>query len=148
MAFPASNGALSDVLERACRTAIQMKALAERTSARLASEDASATEVIELFKQLRSYRSALSDAAAAPGIVAYAQDQLGDGALDVATEFNAMLAAVDAVTGWVQANFPRDGSGYLLAQTWGVDRPADRMFSPAQTAGLRTQLDALAATVA
>ena len=61
-----------------------------------------------------------------------------------------MLAAIDDTRAWVRASFPDsvgDGSGFLLAQTWGSNGPVDRTFTPTQTSGLQTQLDALVATV-
>ena len=61
---------------------------------------------------------------------------------------NAVIAAIDGVTAWIVANFPKDGSGFLLAQTWGANAPADRVFTPAQLAAFRTQLDSLIATIA
>ena len=150
MPFPASNGALSDVLEETCRFAVAMKQHAERASAKAAAGNVTSTDIIDLDIRLRQWRATLAEAGATPGIGAYAQEQLGDGTLDVAAEFNAMLGAIDNVTGWIRANFPvgsGQAAGYLLARTWGPDGPVDRLFSPTQTAGLRTQLDALAATV-
>ncbi|MHB1170455.1 MAG: hypothetical protein ACYC28_14355 [Longimicrobiales bacterium] len=148
MAFPASNGALSDVLERACQAALQMRRQAEQTRARLATMDVASGEIINLDIRLRGFRAEFEAAGSVNGIGAYAQSQLGDGTLDIAAEFAAMVAAIDAVTDWIRTHFPRDGDGYLLARTWGVDGPVDRTFAPALTAGLRTQLDVLIATVA
>lgn len=151
MAFPASSGALSDVLERACRVALSMKAQAQRARDRMAVGNVPSSTILDMDIVLRGFKTELQDAAATPGIVDYAQGQLGDGTLDVAAEFSAMIAGIDDTVAWIRASFPvgsGQAAGYLLARTWGADGPVDRQFTPTQTEGLRTQLDALIATVA
>ena len=148
MPFPASNGVLSDVLEQVSRFALAMKRQVEATRARMAAGSVGSSEIIDLDIRLRGWRAEIVKAASTPGIAAYAQAQLGNAQLDVVAEFNGMVAAIDSVTAWIRANFPRDANGFLLERTWGDSGPVDRQFTSAQTAQLRTQLDALIATVA
>jgi hypothetical protein len=69
-------------------------------------------------------------------------------------EWRTSLIAISQLPGmvvsWVVTNFPKDGSGFLLAKTFNADnsgRTVDRTFSAAQTAGLRTVLDTLIAAI-
>lgn len=85
---------------------------------------------------------------AVPGIADYAKEQYDDPAYDVIAEFNTMETAAEAVRDWVVANFPKDGDGYVLKEKYQADGLiVQRMFTPAQTAGLRTELDAFILTV-
>lgn len=147
MAFPASRGALSDVLEKACRAALDIRSRADEARARMAQGDVTASQILDLYQRLRVQRNVLNDASSKSGIGAYAQDQLGDEALDVAAEFSGMISEIDATLQWIEDNFPTDADGHLLARKWGAAGPIDRAFTPAQTSGLRARLDALAATV-
>ena len=86
---------------------------------------------------------------AVPGIAQYAKDQVDNQLIDIVAEFNAMQTAIVDVITWVTTNIPKDGSGYLLVRQIDVgNNIVDRQFTPAQSAGLRTQLDALLATIA
>jgi hypothetical protein len=148
MAFPASNGVLASAVILACDKAVQMKGYAQMLRNRLAAGNVGSREIIDADSTLRHYRGVFAQIAAMPGIAAEAQAQLGTPTLDVAAEFNAMNAAIDNVTTWLRANFPVDGSGFLLAYSWGATGTTDRQFTPAQTAGLQSALAALIATVA
>lgn len=148
MPFPASNGALSDAVETAARVALHMKSSATQAVALMGAQNVTSRYLIDMESRLHNYRADLDRVRQVPGIGPYAQAQLGSPTLDVAAEFNAMLVAIDAVILWMRDNFPKDANGFLLAQTWGENGVVDRQFSPAQTAGLRTQLSALIATVA
>lgn len=147
MPFPASRETLSLALEEATEAARNMRTFAQRASAQAAAGAVTSSEIFRVEQVLRHVRSRLVRARDTPGIGAYAQAQLGVGGLDIAAEFVAMLAELDATIQWVRDNFPRDATGILLAQTWGPEGPVDRIFAPAATAGLRARLDALAATV-
>ena len=146
MAYP--TGTLAKALEDIDRDLIQLRAFAVRRRDEMAAGNVAATTVLgDLFVRLRQHEHALDAAADTPGIGPYAQEQKSDGTLDVVAEFNAVMAAISGVTGWIAANFPKDVNGFLLAQTLSPEGPVDRTFSPTDTAGLRTQLDALIATI-
>ena len=148
MAFPASTGALSDALERACRTAQTMKSQVQSFVALSAAQPVGALEIIELHRQLRGYHATLTAVAQTTGIGAYAQAQLGDAEMDVAAEFTAMLSAITNATDWIAQNFPKGTGGYALAFTFGAAGPAYRQFTSAELAGLRTGLGQITAAVA
>jgi hypothetical protein len=96
---------------------------------------AGATDILSFSVRLADAKAVLVKCAAVPGIAAYAQEQIADPALDVAASFAAMRNGIDACTAWIVANFPKDTSNWLQAQTIAADgRPADRVFSAAATA--------------
>lgn len=145
MAWP--TGTLSITLEDVDRRASAVKQYATQSRDRMAAGNVPSTLIFDLFIRLKNDRAALASAATVPGIANYAQAQKGDTQFDVAAEFNNLLATIDGVTAWISANFPKDSNGYLLAQTWGAEGPVDRQFSSATTAGLRSVLDTLIATI-
>lgn len=146
MAYPTDS--LSRVLEDIDRRMIGLKELAVRRKAEMAAGNVGSMAIVQdLFPSLRKHRAALVTAAATQGIGAYAQQIKNNGTLDVVEEFNAVITAIDNVLNWISANFPKDASGFLLAQTLGAEGPVDRQFTPAQTAGLRTQLDTIISAI-
>lgn len=148
MAFPASKGILALVLARASSAAQATRVEAVNARDRIvAGTPTSSTQIIDLELRLAGYRVDLEKARVTPGIGPYAQEQLAEGTLDVAAEFVAMLAAIDTVRTWIRTNFPKDATGYVLARTWGPDGLVDRTFPASQLGGLKTQLDALIATI-
>ena len=152
MPFPSNQGTKADDLARAWdlarNTAGQVKVAAQRVRNDSASAPIDATRILNLANVLGNARGSLSRAAAVPGIAAYAQEQVNDPSLDVANAFVQMQAQITAVMNWILAAFPADVNGYLLyvrVDSNGV--LSYRTFDSAATAGLRTQLDALIATI-
>lgn len=146
MAYP--TGTLSRVLEDIDRDMIALKAFCQRHKDRMAAGNVPATAILDdLYIHLKRSHAALTTAASVPGLADFARAQKNDEELDVVAEFQAVLTTVAAVASWITTNFPKDGNGYLLARTLGDDGPVDRQFTPAQTATLRTALDALIATI-
>lgn len=151
MAYPTSSNAL--ILEDIDRQMVALKAYATAVynDCNNAAVPVPSTRILDAFVNLRQYRASLVAAAASPGIAAYAQTAKQDATLDVVAAFNAVVAAIDAVTNWLRDNFPKAGTGELLAKRW--DNAAapttivDATFTQAQTAAFRTQLAALAATI-
>ncbi len=105
-----------------------------------------AMQIIDWFVALGGFRTQLNTLSQTPGLAAYAKTECNDANYDVAAEFTAMLSAIDTALGWVTTNFPASG-GFIQSHSFvsGVYTP--RTFTPAQTAGLRTALDALTATI-
>lgn len=145
MAYP--TGMLSFVLEHIDRRIADVKRNATNVRNEANSGDIPSSRILTLLVNLRQDRTSLVAAAATPGIGAYAQQIKNNPTLDVVAEFNSVIASLDQVVAWIVANFPQDGQGFLLAQTLGPAGPVDRMFTPAQTSGLRTQLDSLIITI-
>lgn len=148
MAFP-SDGGLAQAWIKALALAGAVKQTATGASSTAAAGNVNYSQIERLFVQLQSAHAEFAALSTTPGLAAYAQEQLDDNALNIATEFTSMQAAITAVLDWIKTNLPKDGSGYLLVrQIDGSNAVVDRQFTPAQTAGLRTVLDALAATIA
>lgn len=151
MAFPSSVGRpyiLSNAWENARQFAGQLKTAAQNLRTASAAGLVSATDILNFQVQLADAKAQFAVYSAVPGLAAYAQAQVNDGSLNVATSFSTMVAQIDVCTGWVVTNFPKDGNGFLLAQTFdNSGRPSDRTFSTVSLAAFRTQLDALIATI-
>lgn len=150
MAFPSDVGSVTTLSDtwRAVRTlAASVKGRAQALRTASAAGPVTAQQVLDLTVLLAEARARFVTASQVPGLAAYAQDQVGNPSLNVVAEFNAMMVQIDATVSWVRTNLPNDGT-YLLAVTLGADgRYAWRTFQSAVTAGLRTQLDALIATI-
>ncbi len=151
MAYPTSR--LRTVTARAFNdadsTALGLRRMAGSLDAELAAGPVTATLILDrLLAEMRSSRATLVASKTTPGILGYAQAQFSDLSIDLATEFAALIAAVDAVITWIVDNFPKDVDGYLERYKIAPDgEVTDRTFSTAQTAGLRTQLQALFAAI-
>ena len=83
------------------------------------------------------------------GLNTYATEQVSGYAGTMTTDITATIAAVQDCLDWIVANFPKDSTAtYLLAFTMAADGSrTPRQFTPAQTAGLQTKLQALIATI-
>lgn len=145
MSYPTN--ALSRTLGDVDSRAADVKAYCIRYRDQMASGNVAATVIIDLAIRLRSDRVSFATAVNTPGIEAYARTQKNLPTMDVITEFNAMIGALDGAVNWIIANFPKDANGFLLRETWDTNGPVDRLFAPASTVGLRTQLDALIARI-
>lgn len=141
-------------LEDLDRSLIDVKAFAGRWSSKMAAGNVSSSAVMNAYASMRGVYKNLDAvktyAASDPDFIAYIRDQKADASLNVAAEFNAVLSAIDDVVTEIQTAFPTyetGGNTYLLAQTWGNDRPVDREFTPAQTSNIQTKLDAVVAAI-
>lgn len=146
MAYP--TGMLSFVLEQIDQRILSIKKQAQSLRADSLAGNVASGRILSAHQYLRAERAALVTAGATPGLAQFARDQKNNQSLDIVTEFNAVIAAIDQVTSWIDSNFPKDGSGFLLERTLGADGPLERQFSTAQLATFRTQLDSLIATIA
>jgi len=128
-------------------TAGTVKSRAQSLRSLSAAGNVSASQILDLTTLLADAKVRFTAAAAVSSLGAYAQAQVGNPSLNVAAEFTAMVAQIDATIAWCFTNLPNDGT-YLLAVTMTADgRYSWRTFTPATTAGLRTQLDALIDTI-
>lgn len=144
MAYPTGN--LSVTLDEIDRILSNVKAYCLSCRNKSAAQDITSTNIFDVFSRLKSDRARLEVLRVAPGLGAYAQSQKNNASLNIATEFTAVLNAIDGVTAWITTNFPVS-STFLLAQTLGANGPVDRLFTTAATAGFRTALDSLIATI-
>lgn len=152
MSFPSNTGTKQDDLAGAWAIARGIAAEVKTRSVLLRSTSLagpiSAWSIIDYATFLADAKVAFARCSSLSGINAYAQAQIGDATINVATEFSNMVSQLNATVAWIIANFPKDGGGFLLAATWLADgRITYRTLTTAQTAGLRTALDALIATI-
>lgn len=148
MAFPSdtTRRTLSAGLQRAQSTAGNTKRIAANNHARMASGVITAGGLISLLDNLRGAHSELTTVAAMPGIADYAEEQLG--VETVTQDFGAMLSAIETAAGWIITHLPRADDGALKMEDMDAQgRRTERSFSTAQTAGLRSALDAVIATI-
>lgn len=148
MTFPSSeNDDLATAWASVRSVAGGIKRSAQHLHDRSAAGDINADIVVSFASLLADHNDTLSRYASVPGLSAYAQQQTGN-AVDIVAEYQALLAEINATRNWILANFPKDGSGYLLYHTFsGTGRIVVRTLTPVQTAGLRTQLLALIARI-
>lgn len=141
MAFLASNLIPQTAYQQAKQTALNLRTLAVEAIT-LTAGGSNADWLLGLLTRLLATQTALNQLAATPGIAAYAQEQEGNDQYDVASEFTAMLAALDDTADWLAAAMPKDGSGYLLL--WTLDANTGnripRAFTGTQLASLGTKL--------
>lgn len=149
MAFPGSRITLRKALEGAQQASVNLQRYATNVKNDMAAGNISGNQLSDNL--LQNFKSAIElweTAAALPGMGQYAKDQLDMPGLDVGPEFTTMLNAAKAVRDWIVVNFPKDASGKMSYRTLNADGSMSvDAFTPAQTAGLRTELDNFIATV-
>ena len=152
MAFPSSGGSKKDDLATAwheIRTAAgHVKNVTSRLFNDAQAGNIDAVRVVQYSETLANSNDRFARYTVVPGLVAYVREQVNDTSIDIVAEYQTMLEQISAVRNWIMTNFPKDASGYLLYHQFGADgRIVQRTLTPAQTAGLRTQLAALIATI-
>ena len=109
--------------------------------------DISSSQILGLAGNLRSARILMEERRVISGITEYAKTQEDDVTYDVSAEYVIMRGALDAILMWISSAMPESG-GYLQVETLNADGSITyRNFSTAQTAGLRTALDTLIASI-
>lgn len=130
------------------RVFAQIKSSAQQLRASSASGPIGANNVIAYVGDLADMLEQIATLSAVPGLATYAQEQTTNGAFNIVNEYGAARTAAIATRDWVIANFPKDGSGNLLEKKFDANgRVTLNTFSSASLSGLRTQLDALIATI-
>jgi hypothetical protein len=154
MAFPATGTTradnLSDVWTFARAMAAQVRSRASTLSTMAAGASTSASYVLDTATFFADAKAVLLKASQVGGIAAYAQAQINDATVNVTTEFNSMMSAIDSVTSAIITNFPKDASNRLLFLTFTADnsgRQTSSAFTSAQMVPVKTALDALVATI-
>jgi hypothetical protein len=147
MAFPSqTDAATAWQVIRSTAAAIKARTAALNSLSLAGSVGSSA--LLEYLDWLLDRRADLATYATTPGLAAYAQAQVNNPSLDITAEFNSMVSAIDNLRTWMTTNFPKDGSGFLLAHTFDAGgRKVDRLFTTVQLATFRTNLQALLATI-
>lgn len=148
MAYPTN--LFSVRLEDNDREAITLKRYLSGRNAALASGNVAASGVIDIWLRLKAAAGVFAEtaafASANPTFITFVQNQKASAQLNVASEFNAMLGAINTAAAWVVDNMPKQ-DGYVLTTSFGDGVMVDRVFTPAQTAGLRTAIQAVIDTI-
>ena len=87
--------------------AFKVKALAQTAQARAQAGNETAERIVEVFRQLGKYRTELNTLATgvdATAANAFAQDRYNDPTFDLTTEYQAVIAQMNAVLTWVETN--------------------------------------------
>jgi hypothetical protein len=113
----------------------------------LAANNVPWTDFVRVQASLSWALTQMDAAAAVPGMEQYAKDQEGDQAYNVAADYTAMRTAVLAIRDWIYTNMPRSGNFVATQQLAQDGTLTDAIYTPAQTAGLRTLIDNFKATV-
>jgi len=148
MAFPASSQTQADALEQSLRFARSVKNELTNRSAVMAAGNVTSTYVLDTLAYLVSALNIFNAAKTVPGIGQYAKDQFDDAGLDIVAEANTMIAAIESARDAIISAIPNDGTYMLMRQKPDVNGAiVDRTFTPAQSAGLQTALNAVIATI-
>ncbi len=148
MAFPASNQNLDNAYRAIKEAALQVKTQSQTMRTAAAGPGLSADRIVFYAQFLNTTKARMATLASTPGLPAYAQTQENNGALDIAAEYNAMVAQINATMAWIGANFPEDASGYKLAFTLDANGVLTwRTFTAGSLSTFVTVLDALIATI-
>lgn len=150
MTYPANALLLSSVIERISEEMRGVKADAQNLRATSAAGPVSATAVIAYLGRLVDARDRMAALASAPGLGEYAKAQYNNPNLDIAAEYTATVAQINATGAWIIGNFPKTATtNELRERTFDANgRTVAVQFSTASMAGLRSALDALTATIA
>lgn len=149
MTFPASSiTSLPDVLQALQSVAQSIKAQGGNALISLQTTNVPTPFVFQMLDQMRQLILSFNAWKATPGLNAYATTNLpgygGTMTADIQTTQNACQACID----WIVGIFPKDGSGWLLAEKLVADGSrVPRTFTPTETAGLQTLLQAFIATI-
>ena len=149
MAFPASVIITSDAFDFIRRQAVATKQYLQAQRALMVAQSVDSLVPIAVIQHFGQAIALLDVQAAAPGLAAYAQQQVNNPSLDIVAEYNAMRSAMVAARDNLIGMFPKDGSGFLLYQTLNADGSISRrIFTAAQVAPAVTLMDNVIATIA
>lgn len=149
MGFPSINTAptLDESWREARLLASQIKQNAQ-DNVTAAATGINGRSLIGLSAYMADQYARLGILAAIPNLAAYAQTQVSNPSLDVASAFNTMRTAMVNVVSWIMTNFPKDASSNLLYQQFtGDGHTTYTTFTSGQLAPLVTLLNALIATI-
>lgn len=144
MAFPGSGStALATTWENLQGQAGRVK---DRSLSLQSQANISRRQVLEHQNYLLDARASMEVFTAAPGLLAYARNEVNNPSLDLVAEYTTMRNAIDAVTAWGVANFPNT-AGELLVYTFVSSRATDINLTAPQLSAYKTQLNNLIVTI-
>jgi len=126
-------------------TAVGVKQMAQTYVNQLQGGNVDPTFVFRVLDQTHSFISQMQSWQGISGLDAYATNQGYSGSMSA--DIGTCITAAQAMTAWVVNNFPTAG-GYLQAESLNTDGSRTlRQFTPAQTAGWVTAINAFIATI-
>ena len=127
--------------------AAQTKDRATNAVAVLAGGSVDTVFVFNLLDQLSGLISNLNAVKTTSGLNAYATSEVPGYAGNMTNDITATINAAQACIDWVVANFPVSAPWLLAFQLNADGSRTSRLFTSVQTAGLRTNLQSLLATI-
>lgn len=113
-----------------------------------AAGDVSAHDIALLANDFQIHDDRLSSLETAPGLLQHAKDHFNDQTFNATAEVTSLKVATASTITWIDANIPKSAGGrWLEIEEIVAGRVVERTLTPAQTAGLRTELTALLATI-
>jgi hypothetical protein len=144
--MPQFRATLRTVYASVTSRSAQLKKQCQDASTQMAAGNVSGNLVRQILDGCITAKAEFAAAAQVQGLAEYAQAQEGDPNYDVVAAFTDMSAAIDTILTTIIALIPTSG-GYVLMETWTTSGVTTRIVTPAQSANLRTALDAFVATV-
>lgn len=148
MAFKATNVVPQKAYEQVKGAAAQLKGTIPGVVSHMANNSIGLEDARNVYFMLKRAHDQLDSLKSTPGLPAYAQAQENDGTYDVAAEFTALLTNIQTGITWIENNVPATVSLAPASQWTTSGTLSDTAFTPAQTAGLRTALNTIEASIA
>lgn len=149
MALPSNQSkpeTLAEALEKFKAQTGSIKFNAQDIRGRSAGGPVSATDVVNYANGLRLGRIELTRLANLPGLGAYAAGEYPT--LNLASDYSACVAQIDATLAWIGNNSPKAASGEILERKIDLGGVVTvNTFTTSQLATFRSQLDLLIATI-
>jgi uncharacterized protein (DUF885 family) len=143
MSFTTTTEAKESAYGRAQRVARRLRQVCGNHKAAMAAGTYNADLLVNLRDDLINADAEFSSAASVPGIVQYAKDVEDNQSYDVAANFTAMRAAVQATKTMIDALAPTSG-GFLALWTFPAGSGlTPRAFSAGATADLRDSVQVI-----
>jgi len=147
MTLPASSTSLDVALSQIQNLANSVKQHGNGAIAIMQANSVNTAFIFNVVNQLNSLITSLNSLSGTAGLNAYATAQLPGYAGTLTTDITATVNAATACVSWISTNFP-NSNGWLNAEKLNADGSFTyASFTPAQTAGFVTLLQALIATI-
>lgn len=139
MAFRATNSVPQEAYRLVKGAATQLRVNCAGFISTLAASGADYQYLKGIVRTLQRADNQFNTLKTTPGLADYAAAQENDTAYDVVAEFTTMQGAITSVLSWMDANVPTSVT-VASPSAWTDNDIITTAFTPAQTAGLRTQL--------
>ena len=100
----------------------------------------------EIYRTIERANDGLNSKKNVPGIVEYAKEAESNAGLDIVAEFSALQQTMSDALEWINNNVPLTATVKPPSE-WGDGTLIERVFTPAQTAGLRSTLQTIVDTI-